>query len=96
LDAILSVLDERPDPDRPVCGYQIKVGTERNPFWLHRSGDLYELTDTRPCEPPFATEREANLARTWFIANMPDVPTLCEPEYVNTPLAVRAATSPTS
>ena len=96
LTEILAELDERPDPGRAVCGYQIKVGTERNPFWLHRSGDQYEVTDTRPFEPPFATECEARLARTWFIETMPDVPTLCEPVYTQAPLAVWAATSHTS
>ena len=96
LTEILAELDERPDPGRAVCGYQIKVGTERNPLWLHPCGDRYEVTDTRPLEPPFATECEARLARTWFIETVPDVPTLCEPVYTQAPLGARPKTSHTS
>lgn len=88
LTAILAEIDARPDPGRPVCGYHVKVGTERNPFWLHRSGDHYDVTDVRPFQPPFRTECEATLARTWFIEAMPDVATLCEPVYSPALIAV--------
>lgn len=81
LTEILAEIDVPPEPGGLVCGYQVKVGTERHSYWLHRSGDHYEVTDTRPCEPPFVTEPEARLARTWFIQAMPDVATLCEPVY---------------
>ena len=81
LTEILAEIDASPEPGRPVCGYQVKVGSERNPYWLCRSGDHYEVTDIRPCEPPFVTEYEARLARTWFIQTVPDVATLCEPVY---------------
>jgi len=84
LTEILAEVDPPPEPGRLVCGYQVKVGTERNAYWLCRSGDHYEITDTRPCEPPFVTEGEALLARTWFIETTPDVATLCEPVYTTT------------
>jgi len=84
LTEILAEIDASTEGGRPVCGYQVKVGSERNPFWLCRSGDHYEVTDTRPCEPPFVTECEARLARTWFIQTVPDVATLCEPVYSST------------
>ena len=83
LTEILAEIDAPAEVGRPVCGYQVKVGSERNPFWLCRSGDHYEVTDTRPGEPPFVTECEARLARTWFIQAVPDVATLCEPVYSN-------------
>ena len=81
---ILAEIDASLEPGRSVCGYQVKVGSERNPSWLCRSGDHYEVTDTRPGEPPFVTECEALLARTWFIETVPDVATLCEPVYSST------------
>jgi hypothetical protein len=96
LPEILSELDERPDPARPVDGFHVQVGTERNPFWLHRSGDHYAVTDTRPLEPPFVTESEARLAQTWFIQVMPDVATLCEPVYTRAPRRGRASVPLTS
>ena len=89
LNEILADLDEHDEPGRPVRGYHVKVGSERDPFWLHRSGGHYEVINTRPYEPPFATECDAVLARTWFIEAMPDVPTRCEPVYtVTIPVAV--------
>jgi len=102
LAAYRSVLDEH-SPDLSgieerrlvTSGVFRRDGTERNPLWLHPCGDRYEVTDTRPLEPPFATECEARLARTWFIETMPDVPTLCEPVYTQAPMAVWAARSAT-
>ena len=81
LNEILADLEEHHEPWRPVRGYHVKVGSERDPFWLHRCGDYYEVINTRPAEPPFASECAAALARTWFIEAMPDVPTRCEPVY---------------
>ena len=86
LNEILADLGEHDERGRPVRGYHVKVGSERDPFWLHRSGGHYEVINTRPYEPPFATECDAFLARTWFIEAMPDVPTLCEPVYTATTL----------
>src|SRR6478672_9312630 len=88
LTEILADLDEDV-PRRLVRGYHVKVGSERDPFWVHRSGDHYKVINTRPYEPPFATERDAVLAQTWFIEAMPNVPTRCEPVYTATvPVAV--------
>jgi len=81
LNEILAELNQRPDLGRAVHGYQVKVGSERRPFWMYLLGDQYAVTDSRPVEPPFGTEREAGLAKSWFERTMPGVASLRETVY---------------
>ncbi len=81
LNEILAEQNDFPDRGRAVHGYQVKVGSERRPFWMYRSGDQYAVMDTRPFEPPFGTERDAYLAKSWFEQTVPGVASLRETVY---------------
>lgn len=69
------------DPDRPVRGYHVKVGWEREPLWLLRHGDAYGVSEERPREPPFADRDEALEACRWLTGMHPEVATLVQPVY---------------
>ena len=57
---------------------QIKVGSEREPYWLQPEGESYAVVDRRPAEPPFATEYEARQALAWFTVTYPGFAYLLE------------------
>ena len=89
LREILAELDRPADIDRPARGYQIKVGSEREPYWLQPEGEAYAVVDRRPAEPPFATEYEARQALAWFTAAYPGFAYLLE--RVQLPIFASAA-----
>ncbi len=78
LREILAELDYPADADRPLQGYQVKVGSEREPYWLLPAGAAYTVVDHRPAEPPFATEYEASRAQEWFATTYPGFASLLE------------------
>lgn len=66
---------------RPVRGYQLKVGSEREPYWLVPEGNTYTVVDRRPVEPPFDCEGDARRAQAWFAVAYPAFASVLETDY---------------
>lgn len=81
LGGMLADLDQPPEPERPIKGYQVKVGRERDPYWLHRAGDGYEVKQDMPVDPPFLGLEEAHCASLWVSQMSPESATLIQPVY---------------
>jgi hypothetical protein len=90
---MLADLDHPSDySERPVRGYQLKVGSEREPYWLVPEGDTYTVVDRRPVEPPFECDADARRAQAWFAVTYPAFASVLETGYrsVFAPVAVPA------
>lgn len=81
LDEMLSDLGQRPASERPIAGYQVKVGTERDPLWLHRTPNGYEMRRDMSAIPPFVDRAQAQLGCRWVTQVAPGVATLIQPVY---------------
>jgi len=85
LGEILADPDGPPPSDRPVLGYHLRVGRERDALWLHRYGEEYAVKQEKPAEPPFRDRTEAESAGRWVSLRAGEVATLVEPVYAAAP-----------